>query len=100
MYKCLSRLLVERPAWGRGVPVDRDHEAGFAVPHARRSRYAGATMRSSVRRAGLLIGLAAVGGLAAVPSVRALNGTASYAPAESNISGKYWVSATATSGDA
>ncbi|HZC72591.1 MAG TPA: glycosyl hydrolase 53 family protein [Jatrophihabitans sp.] len=33
-------------------------------------------------------------------SADALSGTASYTPAESNISGKYWVSATAASGDA
>ncbi|HCC35393.1 MAG TPA: hypothetical protein DEQ02_07085 [Ruminococcaceae bacterium] len=37
----------------------------------------------------------------AVPfSSSALNGTAEYTPAESNISGKYWVSAEADSGDA
>lgn len=34
------------------------------------------------------------------PPAAALSGTASYTPAESNISGKPWVSATASSGDA
>jgi arabinogalactan endo-1,4-beta-galactosidase len=38
--------------------------------------------------------------LVVAPRVLALNGTASYTPAESNISGKYWVTATADQGDA
>ncbi len=42
----------------------------------------------------------AAAALVVAPRVLALNGTASYTPAESNISGKYWVTATADQGDA
>ncbi|WP_117208577.1 glycosyl hydrolase 53 family protein [Allorhizocola rhizosphaerae] len=61
-------------------------------------------MRKSLKRPGAAL-LAASITLAALlvsaprPAV-ALSGTANYTPAESNISGKYWVSATASSGDA
>jgi arabinogalactan endo-1,4-beta-galactosidase len=44
--------------------------------------------------------LLATAALVVAPRVLALSGTASYTPAESNISGKYWVSATADQGDA
>lgn len=59
--------------------------------------------RKPARRVGALLGASAcsIALLVGVPhSAAALSGTASYTPAESNISGKYWVSATATSGDA
>src|SRR5439155_9219802 len=38
--------------------------------------------------------------LVVAPRGLALSGTASYTPAESSISGKYWVSASASDGDA
>jgi arabinogalactan endo-1,4-beta-galactosidase len=55
-------------------------------------RRGGALLAVSVTSAALLAGMSH-------PAV-ALSGTANYMPAESNISGKYWVSATASSGDA
>lgn len=57
---------------------------------------------SRLRRAVALLAAACCAALAvnASPSATALSGTASYTPAESNIAGKPWVSATATSGDA
>jgi arabinogalactan endo-1,4-beta-galactosidase len=57
---------------------------------SRRARTAGAVLTLSIAAAALV----------AAPRGLALNGTATYAPAESNISGKYWVSATASNGDA
>ncbi len=59
------------------------------------------TLRKRLGRAGIVLVLSAVAAaVVAVPRVAALNGTATYTPAESNLSGKYWVTSTATDGDA
>ncbi|WP_086664564.1 glycosyl hydrolase 53 family protein [Lentzea kentuckyensis] len=60
-------------------------------------------MRKSLKRRGgaLMVASIVLAFLAVAPRAAvALSGTADYTPAESNISGKYWVSATASSGDA
>lgn len=63
-------------------------------------------MKSSTRRASrataaFLVALVVTAVAVAVPNgASALSGTATYTPVESNISGKYWVSATASNGDA
>ncbi len=53
-----------------------------------------------VRTGAVMALLVVLSALVAAPRGQALSGTASYAPAESDISGKPWVSATASQGDA
>ena len=52
------------------------------------------------RKLSVVLGGVVAAGLISVPTGLALSGTATYAPAESNLAGKYWVSATTTAGDA
>jgi hypothetical protein len=97
MYKCLHQAARGAASNEERVPGAQPHEASLAVPAASDG---GRAMRPKTRRVGMLLGLAATVGLISVPTGLALSGTASYAPAESNIAGKYWVSASATGGDA